>query len=395
MNHKKISLIILTSLILLVILNAIILKSYDYYIYESFSKMLNPLVEKYPEIEISTMDNLLNSNDSTNNVLNKYGIDQNTIKEISSYKELRIKIAIITSSIYLIILSLSVLVYCKFALKNKSEITSINNYLQDILRGTYDLNIADYNEKGLSVLKNDIYKVAIKLKELSEYERNEQTFLMNTLEDISHQLKTPLTALMVTNDILKNNDLTKEERENFLNKEAKELEKMEWLITTLLKYSKLNSGSVKLKKENVNVEETINSILDTLSIALELKEVEINLSDLDFNIICDKNWTKEALTNIIKNAIEHLDTEGYLEIKGEDNPLYQAIIIKDNGQGIKKEDIKNIFKRFYTTNASKNSVGIGLNIAKLIFERQNAKIEVESVPNEFTTFKIIFPKKNC
>ena len=157
----------------------------------------------------------------------------------------------------------------------------------------------------------------------------------------------------------------------------------------------------------------MRNIIDTLSIALELKNIEIITEDLDYNLVCDKNWTKEALTNIIKNiltnilsgdnirtniiknAIEHLpNEEGRITIKGENNPLYQGIIITDNGPGIKKEDIKNIFKRFYSTNTAKNSVGIGLNMAKLIIEKQNGKIEVESELKRFTTFKIIFPKNN-
>jgi len=151
-------------------------------------------------------------------------------------------------------------------------------------------------------------------------------------------------------------------------------------------YSKLNMDYSASKAGLINL---------TKSLALELKNIEIELKDLDFTLVCDKNWTKEALTNIIKNAIEHLDSnDGRITIKGEDNPLYESITITDNGPGIKKEDIKNIFKRFYSTNTTKNSVGIGLNMAKLIIEKQNGKIEVESELGRYTTFRIIFPKKN-
>ncbi len=394
MNHKKTCFLILFSFLLIVTLNITILKTYDKHLYENYLQIINVVIEKYPETENEIIDIIANKK-YDHNYLNKYGIDQDTIKELSSYKVVRNKTILITTSFYLIILSLTILIYCYNSLKNKKEIKNINDYLSSILKGDYNLNIADYNEDELSILKNDIYKVTIKLKELSEYEKKEQIYLMNTLEDISHQLKTPLTALMVTNDILKDSKITKKEQIDFLNKQTKELEKMEWLITTLLKYSKLDSGSVKLKQEKVAVNKLINSILDTLSIALELKNIEINTKDLDFTLLCDQNWTKEAITNIIKNAIEHLsDTEGRIEIKGEDNPLYQAIIITDNGPGIKKEDIKNIFKRFYSTNTAKNSVGIGLNMAKLIIEKQKGKIEVESVLGEYTTFRIIFPKKN-
>lgn len=394
MKTKNIFILFFISVLLLISLNTILLKTYDNYVYNSYSKVINAVVAKYPESEAEIIDILIN-NKNNSNILNKYGIETETLKEINSYKDVRYKTIWITSAFYLIILSGAIIVYCCYSLKIKREIKTINNYLGDILKGDYNLNISDYNEDELSILKNDVYKVTIKLKELSEYERHEQVYLMNTLEDISHQLKTPLTALMVTSDILKDNNLTKKEQSEFLNKQTKELEKMEWLITTLLKYSKLDSGSIKLKKENVKVSNLINNIIDTLSIALELKNIEIEVIDLDFNLICDNNWTKEALTNIIKNAIEHLDSAlGRIVIKGEDNPIYSSITITDNGPGIKREDIKNIFKRFYSTNTAKNSVGIGLNMAKLIIEKQNGKIEVESEIGKYTTFKIIFYKKN-
>ena len=278
--------------------------------------------------------------------------------------------------------------------KLKKEVRVINQYLQDILNDNYELNIADYNEDDLSVLKNDIYKVTIKLKNLSNYEQREQQFLMNTLEDISHQLKTPLTALMITNDILVNNDLSKEERKEFLMREAKELEKMEWLITTLLKLSKLDSGAVKFKKEKVRVEELIDEALESLLVSLELKKVKVIKKHLDFNLICDRAWMREALTNILKNAYEHVLENGNIIINGEDNPVYKAIIITDDGVGIKKEEIKNIFKRFYSASSSKNSMGIGLNMARIIVQKHNGKIEVTSEPGKYTTFKIMFMKRN-
>jgi len=393
MKIKKIGIILLESIILLFLLNEILFYQYENYVYGTYSKIVSRLVEKFPESEQEIMDTIING-EGKENSLTKYGIHEDTLENIHSFKKIKQKTILITSTIYLLIILTAVIIYLKYSLKIKKEIKKINKYLQEILKGTYDLNIADYDEDALSLLKNDIYKVTIKLKELSEYEHHEQIFLMNTLEDISHQLKTPLTALMVTNDILKNTNLTKQERMDFLNKQTKELEKMEWLITTLLKYSKLDSGSIKLKKEKVNIEEMIKSIIETLSIAIELKNITIELEELDFELICDANWTKEALTNIIKNAYEHIDIDGEITIKGENNPLYQSIIITDNGKGIAKEEISNIFKRFYTTNSTKNSIGIGLNMAKLIIEKQKGKIEVASEIGKYTTFKVIFPKKN-
>ncbi len=393
MKIKNILISILISLILLILINVYLITTYNNYIYNTLNNIINNIVSKYPEAEDITIETLLTSKNSAD-ILVKYGINKNNISEINSIKELNYKLLIITSLIFLIIIIIYEGQNLIYNLKIKKEIKTINSYLQEIIKGSYELNIADYNEDELSILKNDIYKVTIKLKELSLYEKNEQLYLMNTLEDISHQLKTPLTALMVTNDILKSTDLTVPERQTFLNKETKELEKMEWLITTLLKYSKLDSGTVKLKLEKIKAQKIIDDVLNSLSIPLELKEINIITNDLNFSLNCDVNWTKEAFINIIKNAIEHLEPKGTITIKGENNPLYKAISIKDSGCGIAKQDLKNIFKRFYSTNNSKNSIGIGLNMAKLIIEKENGKIEVTSKEGEFTEFKIIFPKSN-
>lgn len=391
MKTKKILILFTITFFLLIILNITISKTYEKYLYLTLNDITSNLVEAYPESEALILD-IITKEDNNSNVLSKYGINASTIKEISNFKKTQVNTIIITSSIYLIIVSLFGLYFIYHNRKVKKEINVINKYLNEILKGSYELNIADYNEDELSILKNDIYKVTIKLKELSEYERKEQVYLMNTLEDISHQLKTPLTALMLTNDILKSGNLSESEYREFLNKETKELERMEWLTSTLLKYSKLDSGSVTLKKENIKAYDLIVSSLEPLNISIELKEIKLVIENLNFNLKCDINWTKEAFTNIIKNAVEHLEPKGTITITGENNPLYKAITIKDNGIGIKESDIKNIFKRFYSTNNSKNSIGIGLNMAKLIFEKQNGTIEVTSKVGKYTEFKIVFYK---
>ena len=393
MRNRKFVFIILICIGLVILFNISLLKLYDFYVYQSLNKIIYVLEDKYSNIEGELIEALVNDGE-IEDVLGKYGINENTINELDSYQDFRVKIILLVSSTFIVVLLFLLLIYYMYNRKLKKEVRVINQYLQDILNDNYELNIADYNEDDLSVLKNDIYKVTIKLKNLSNYEQREQQFLMSTLEDISHQLKTPLTALMITNDILVNNDLSKEERKEFLMREAKELEKMEWLITTLLKLSKLDSGAVKFKKEKVRVEELIDEALESLLVSLELKKVKVIKKHLDFNLICDRAWMREALTNILKNAYEHVLENGNIIINGEDNPVYKAIIITDDGVGIKKEEIKNIFKRFYSASSSKNSMGIGLNMARIIVQKHNGKIEVTSEPGKYTTFKIMFMKRN-
>lgn len=391
MNTKKILLLIISTLLVLGVLNVVICVSYQNYNYKVINNVVSDLVLKYPELEEDIIDGIFTDKNSPD-VLYKYGIKAKTFQELADYKKVRNNTILITVLSYIIIGAIFFLIYIVYILKIKREVKIINSYLNEILKGSYDINIADYNEDELAILKNDIYKVAIKLKELSSYEHQERVYLMNTLEDISHQLKTPLTALMVMNDILKDSELTKQERKDFLNKETRELEKMEWLITTLLKYSKLDSGMIKLKRETINLNSLIDKSLESLLISLELKEIRVVKKALDFDAFCDINWTSEAITNILKNAIEHLDSKGEITITGDDTPLGKRIYITDNGCGISKKEIKNIFKRFYSSNNTKNSVGIGLNMAKLILEKEQAKIEVESVEGEYTTFIITFAK---
>ncbi len=393
MNNKKLIILLGSTLLILILLNIAIYKVFQNYTLKILNNVVNNVVAKYPELELDMVEAINNDYDKEN-ILNKYGINKDTLMELASYQKIINNIVFITVFSYILIVTMVFFIYMTSVLKIKKEIKIINNYLREILKGSYELNIADYSEDELSILKNDIYKVAIKLKELSSYEHQERLYLMNTLEDISHQLKTPLTALMVTNDILKNNKLTLKEQKEFLNKEAKELEKMEWLITTLLKYSKLDSGTVKLKKENIKLNSLIDKSLESFSITLDLKGIEVMKNNLDFAVVCDINWTSEALANIFKNAIEHLAYNGVITVTGEDTPLYKKICITDNGSGISKKEMKNIFKRFYSSNNTKGSVGIGLNMAKLILEKENAKIEVESEEGEYTTFIITFIKHN-
>lgn len=396
MKVKNIIITLITSLIIVIGLNLYLTNITRNHIYNTYTKVINIVSEKNPEL-VKDVIKSFNEPSLNKEILEKYGINTKTINKINNYQDYEAKLigttAISFFSIILIIFSN----YLHTRRKIKKEINTINSYLNTILQGIYDLNIADYNEDEISILKNDIYKVATKLKEYSEYELKENKYLVSFLEDVSHQLKTPLTALIVTNDILSTNDLTKAERNSFLNKQTKELEKMDWLIATLLKYSKLDSGSIILKKEKIKASSLIDDVIESLSIPIELKEAEITTENLDFNLICDINWTKEALTNILKNACEHVPSKGKITIKGENNPLYKSITITDFGCGISKKDIKNIFKRFYSSNSNKNSIGIGLNMSKLIIEKQKGKIEVESELGKYTTFKIMFFQKwhNC
>lgn len=268
------------------------------------------------------------------------------------------------------------------------KINEISNYMNSVLNGNYSLDIRSYEEGRLSILKNDIYKITVKLKEQTDMAINEKNNLEMILSDISHQIKTPLTSMYVINDLLKSDKLSKKEKIEFLNKNESQLERIEWLVTSLLKLSRLDNGFVKLKKEKVEVAKLIDNCLNPLLIPIELKNQNVVKQIDNFEIDIDFNWFSEAIINILKNAHEHTNAFGTIKVEASDNSMYSSIIISDNGTGISKQDLPYIFERFYKGDNQKESIGIGLNMAKKIIDLSGGEINVLSTPSVGTTFII-------
>lgn len=287
--------------------------------------------------------------------------------------------------IYYILFMLLTILYKK---SQDKKINEISNYMNSVLNGNYSLDIRSYEEGRLSILKNDIYKITVKLKEQTDMAINEKNNLEMILSDISHQIKTPLTSMYVINDLLKSDKLSKKEKIEFLNKNESQLERIEWLVTSLLKLSRLDNGFVKLKKEKVEVAKLIDNCLNPLLIPIELKNQNVVKQIDNFEIDIDFNWFSEAIINILKNAHEHTNAFGTIKVEASDNSMYSSIIISDNGTGISKQDLPHIFERFYKGDNQKESIGIGLNMAKKIIDLSGGEINVLSTPSVGTTFII-------
>lgn len=276
--------------------------------------------------------------------------------------------------------------------KRYKKIADLNNYLSLVCAGNYMIDIKDNTEGELSILKNNLYKVIVLLRSKNELLEKDKIYLADSLADISHQLKTPLTSLMVMVDLLKNEKNIDKQKE-FISIIEIQISKIKWLVENLLKLSKLDAGTIKFKKEKIDVLSVITKSLSPFLVQMEMKNISLETTINDFSFTGDLNWTSEAVENIIKNCIEHTDDNGKLNIETGVTNIYSYIKITDNGCGIKKKDLPHIFERFYQgENSSKESVGIGLALAKTIIDNQGGSIEVTSEENVGTEFIIKFNK---
>lgn len=403
-KNKEVKEILFLNLIyfFIIIIIGLVLSLYSFNLYKknlirNNSILVGNILKNHPELEEEVINELILNSDTYDygtEILNKYGLDDPKYFDyLKVNNELKQNI-ILTNILFIIILFMIVsITYLIFIKGQYRKINKIDKYMNKILNNDYSLDIRDYVEGDISTLKNDIYKMTIKLKEQTELSIKDKKYLEETLADISHQIKTPLTSMYVINDILSDNDLDKKSQIEFLNKNRNQLERIEWLVTTLLKISRLDSGMVTLKRDNINIEDLINKTIEPIKIMAEIKNISIKTDIETSNFYLDFNWTLEALTNILKNACEHTNNNGSIKIEVNENPLYLNIKIIDNGVGISESDKKHIFDRFYKVKTNKDSIGIGLNMAKKIINLQNGEIECISKINEGTTFDIKFYKK--
>ncbi|MBE1556172.1 sensor histidine kinase [Sporosarcina limicola] len=274
------------------------------------------------------------------------------------------------------------------------EIEKLSGYLRQISNGEYSLDVRDNQEGELSILKSHIYKVTIMLSEQSLLLQEDKIRLTDAISDISHQLKTPLTSMMMMADLLSDAELPALKRTEFTNTIHVQLERTEWLVTSLLKLSKIDAGTVPFKKDCIVVGKLIQKSLEPFHIPMDIKAQTVSVKGEEkVSFFGDLNWTAEALINIIKNCVEHTHEGGVITISFSENALFTEVLIIDNGKGIPREDMPYLFKRFYKgKNASEDSIGIGLALAHSIITSQSGDIEVKSEEGEGTQFRIKFYK---
>lgn len=286
----------------------------------------------------------------------------------------------------------SVFIYQK---RRSRKLAELSDYMEEIVRGHYDLALADNTEDELSHLKNQLYKITLFLKEESDHAKEKKTALAESVADISHQLKTPLTSASILLDNLNENEqMPPETRRRFLREVSRQIYSMNWMIVAMLKLSRLDAGMVALKKEPFSVNRMLTEAIDHLEIFAELKGVKIRVCGMEAQVlrVGDLDWNREAVQNILKNAIEHSKKGETVTVTLSDNAVYTSVSIANSGAPITKEKIKKIFERYYSAaNDGSSNIGIGLPLAKAILEKQNAYLSVES-ENGYNVFIIKYLK---
>ncbi len=404
MKNKNIKLIIIP-LTILMIFTCIVISMQTYSQYkkisvitnEKISEIIEYIIKENPSIDTKKIIQILNSNEYKvgEEELKKYGINIEKINSIIAVQK-QMKTNIILNIILIVLFSVLYMAIIFIYLKQRDKkINQITQYINEIKNRKYDLNINENSEDELSNLKNELYKITIMLKEESEISRQDKEKIKMSVEDISHQLKTPLTSIMIMLDNLKDNpNMDEDTKQKFIFEISKQVDWINWLVISILKLSRLEADVVKFSNNKINVKKFIDEIIGNLEIPIEIKNQKISIEgDEDALFIGDYKWQQEAITNIIKNAIEHNKENGKITIKYEENVLFTKITIIDEGQGIAKEDLKHIFERFYKAqNSSDNSVGIGLSLAKNIIEKNNGMINCKSEIGNGTEFIVKYMK---
>lgn len=374
--------------------------------------IMENVINQYPDLDMEEIAIILNksyselesstTSEEFDSILRKNGITDNTfyIKDMSDIRNVNI---IVSTSIIGVMSVLFIICFCMYLRRRKKDIFELQDYMDKISRGNYELEINDNSEDELSSLKNSLYKIMVYMKEQADSARIKKVMLAQSVSDISHQLKTPLTSTQVLLDNLNDNpDMDYSTRKKFIYEALNQVNGMSWMIVSMLKLSRIDAGVVEFNNENISINKIIEEAVGNLEVIAEIKNVNIEknidnrnedeLNKSDIYIKGDYNWNREVLQNIIKNAIEHSNDKGTVKINITDNDVYTAVYITNRGEKLSDKQQKQIFERYYSeAKYEDNSMGIGLPLAKAVIEKQGGYISVES-DDEETVFIVKYIK---
>lgn len=399
---KKILLVAIVGIIATVALINSSLEIINKRVVEVNSSLVGRVISEYPELESEIVENLTREFEYEHQVLgeevlSKYGYDtmmnSNDNKAFTNiYSEFASLYIIIMIAIILIIY----IVFYKSMGNVYGDITSVSSVARRVVEGDFNRVKVNYSEGDVPILKESFNLMVESLEKNITLLNKEKNFLNDLISDITHQLKTPLSSLIMFNDLM--DDLTIEDVEildDCVKSSREQLSRMEWLVQNLLKLARLESGAIVFQKNLCSIRETLEKSIAPFKLLSKDGSKIILKGDLDIQVNHDSYWTAEALSNIIKNAVEHSSEESKVIVQCEEGPIFMTIKVIDEGDGIDEDDRKKIFTRFYRGKNPKNtnSIGIGLSLAKSIVDGQDGEIKVTSTKGQGTTFTITMYKR--
>ncbi len=261
----------------------------------------------------------------------------------------------------------------------QKQLRNLNQDLDRLLQQGIPLPIDQYQEGELSILANQMEKITLRLTATADQMQKEKEYLSDSLADISHQLRTPMTSMNLAVTMLRSPELERSRRMELTAELRNQLSRMDWLVETLLKISKLDAGTITMANETIPVQRLIEKAAEPLSISMDIRNQQLQICCHSEEIRGDLSWTAEALGNIFKNCMEHTPTGGFIFVHTEETPLFTQIEIEDTGEGFAPEDLPHIFDRFYQgRNSSAESYGIGLALARSIIISQNGILQAQN-----------------
>lgn len=281
-----------------------------------------------------------------------------------------------------------------FAEKRYKEIRLLSQQLDEILHVGGGVELRHFHEGDVEILRDELQKMILRLEEQTELLKKEKMSLADSLADISHQIRTPLTTLNLLIERMKKSTDDVRARQHLLREAEQMLDRIQWLVTSLLRLSKLDAGAIVLKPQKIVLASFFQEVMKPFAVSMDVRGQSLEVSgDGNAEVQGDYNWTLEAIGNVIKNSLEYTPEGGRLLIDWEDNPLFTEIKITDSGQGIPKEDIPHLFERFYRgKNAGNHSFGIGLSLSRAILSQENAVIYGQNAAPMGAQFVIRFYK---
>ena len=357
------------------------------WLYDVTDSLVTEIVRQYPDVEEETIRQMTSDGVASQkeSVLKKYGIEEDNFLPKQTGGNQQVMIVGGVTGILFLVCAGCVGIFLYAMKRQRKQIEELEQYCEEVLQETATLDLRDNEEGRFSLLKNKVYDITVLLREKNQLLEKNKKETERLIADISHQLKTPITSLRMTNEILYM-DMSSEKRMRFLDNMQADLLKIEWFVKTILNLAKLDSKTLTLKREETMAAELSEKMIDSFKIFCEVSGCRIASSgEEDITLWCDKKWLLEALHNILKNALEH--GAAHIALLWSENNLYTKLEITDDGEGIEKEELPHIFERFYKMKGSgEDSMGLGMAFTKSMIAYQNGEVKVKSKKDEGTTF---------